>query len=236
LSDPTCGANDFGDVSSDGSSGCAWSAYLCPGYGDAIAALWTACAANDPTVISAYLAGGAYPTAAECASPNQTVAYAPPVVTDLQITSDCWLSMNPLTGTPSRDQQFTAFSGTTSLAGSNIVITESVTTSPGGSLATGIALDPATSETGGVFNDQKGLGFNQTGTVTLYQSFTVSVNGGTPYSVPIVLANGTTVPYLTFTMSATYNSFWSFLFGGKLNYNVVEYGQGKNQLPPCPSP
>lgn len=120
----------------------------------------------------------------------------------------------------------------TSLAGDNIVITESVTTSPGGSLATGIIGDPASSGSGGVFNDQKGLSATQRGTVTLYQSFTVSLNGGTPYPVPIVLANGTTVSYLTFTMSAVYGSLWNWVKGTK-NYDVAEYGQGKNQLPPC---
>jgi hypothetical protein len=110
-----------------------------------------------------------------------------------------------------------------------------VTLSPGGQLATNIIGNPASTGTGGVFNDQKGLSFNRLGTYTLYQSFTVSVNGGSPYSVPIVLANGTTVPYLTFTLSGTYSHPWSWVFG-KPNYDVVEYGQGKNQLPACSNP
>jgi len=78
LSDPTCGAGGlgFGD-GGYGSDGCAYSQYLCPGYASAIAALWTSCAANNPTVISAFAAGGAYPTAAECSAP-ETAAPPPP--------------------------------------------------------------------------------------------------------------------------------------------------------------
>jgi RHS repeat-associated protein len=170
----------------------------------------------------------------DCAPPEPPPPSPPPiVVTSVDITGDCWqLHNGMLLGAPSRDQTFTAFDGPTDLAGDNIVITEAVTTSPGGALATGIVLDPASSGSGGVFNDQKGLSANQRGTVTLYQSFTVSVNGGTPYAVPIVLANGTTVPYLTYTMSATYGSLLNW-FRGTKNYNVTEYGQGKNQLPQC---
>src|SRR5208282_5964185 len=57
----------------DNDDGCEWSAYLCTGYIDGIVALWTNCAANDPSVISAFAAGGAYPTAAECAAPTPPV-------------------------------------------------------------------------------------------------------------------------------------------------------------------
>jgi len=153
-------------------------------------------------------------------------------VTSVDVTKDCWLNYNPQTGAPSRETDFTAFDGSTDLAGENITITESVTWSVGGRLATGIIGDPDSSGTGGVFNDEKGLNMFQQGVYTVYQSFVVSVNGGAPYAVPIVLANGTTVPYLTVQLSGTYGSFWNWLFGKK-SYNVTVNGQGKSALQPC---
>ena len=210
--DPTCddGDDDSGDDDSgDGGSG--WN-YNYP------------CAENGYAEVP-----GEGCVAAAAAS---TTEASSTVVTSVDITGDCWQlhsSNLSLLGAPSRNQTFTAFDGTQNLAGQNIVITESVSTSVGGALATGVIGSPNSSGTGGVFNDQKGLSSTQSGTVTLYQSFTVSINGGTPYAIPIVLANGTTVQYLTYTMSSTFSHWWNFT----PNNNVVEYGQGKNQIPLC---
>jgi RHS repeat-associated protein len=157
----------------------------------------------------------------------------PPHVTSLDITLDCWqLHNQKLLGAPSRDTQFTAFQGTASLAGQNIVITESVTTSPGGSLATNLIGDPNSSEAGGVFDDQKGLAaWQPTGTYTLYQSFTVSMNGGPAVAVPILIG-GQLVPYITETLSSSYGTIRNWLRGVK-NYDVAINGKGKSTIPLC---
>jgi hypothetical protein len=169
----------------------------------------------------------------DCYAPGP-VAAAPAaalVVTSLHITSDCWLAYNPKTAPPSRDTTFVAFDGGSDLSGENIVITESVTTSPRGPLATNLISDPNSNGTGGVFNDQKGLSYWQAGTYTVYQSFMVSVNGGPAYSVP-VLFSGALDPALIVTLSGTYGSFSNW-WRGRKNYDVIVNGQGKNKLPAC---
>jgi hypothetical protein len=158
----------------------------------------------------------------------------PLVVTSLDVTADCWNSNNKKTNAPSRDTTFEAFDGSTGLAGDNIVITESVTwTSPSGPLATSLIANPNSSGTGGIFNDQKGLFSWQYGTYTVYQSFTVSVNGGPAYAVP-VLFGGVLNSSLTVTLSGTYGGLINWIRGRK-DYNVIVNGQGKGALPPCDS-
>ena len=146
---------------------------------------------------------------------------------------DCWLSVNPKTGAPSRETNFEAFDGDTPLGGLDIVITEAVTTKPGGPLATNWINDPGSSSPpNGIFEDEKGLRPNQWGPVTLYQSFTVSVDGGPAYSVPVVIGT-TSSSYLTVQCTWDYRGSIGRWFKGRKDYNVIVNGQGRDTIPTC---
>ena len=130
---------------------------------------------------------------------------APPVkVTSLHIVSDCWSSKpDPLTRAPTRETKFQAYNGDTLVSSDTIVITEDVSVEPYGTPATDIIGAPNSSNAGGTFEDQKGLHYWQSGPVTLYQSFSVSIDGGPAFNIP-VLMGGVLNPYLTVTFTWDY--------------------------------
>lgn len=108
-----------------------------------------------------------------------------------------------------------------------ITIEERVVTESG-VLATGVIDTPDSRGSGGVFNDEKGLWAHSLGPIKLYQSFTVSVDGGKFFNVPVDLgARGmrdTLGVYFTWNYPV---SFWS------KDYNVFVEGEGKEKLPTC---
>src|SRR5262249_53515012 len=92
--------------------------------------------------------------AAQGKNPEHYVKY-------LQLEKDCIMMNNPATGGPTRNRTYQAIGEDNSPIGATIQ--ESVTTA-NGRLATGIIGDPASISRTGVFNDQLGLSFLQTGT------------------------------------------------------------------------
>jgi hypothetical protein len=134
--------------------------------------------------------------------------------------------------------EFTAYDGTTSLAGNiNITIQENVTLSNGAS-ASGIISDTDSVGYDGVFQDEKGLSFAQTGSINLYQSFTVSIDGGPflPVAVSYSVGGqlwGTLGVYITRTWQGGIQG----LLHPRLNTNVFVTGApgdgGKSGIPLC---
>jgi hypothetical protein len=137
---------------------------------------------------------------------------------------------NPRTGVPSRDRTYRAIDEEGNAIGATI--TERVL-SPSGDLAS--VDNPVSSQGGGVFEDQVGLGFLQKGQASTYQYFVTTLPGGswTNVPTPVHTANGTFMVF-SIVASATYNA-----KGDKI-YNVTYNGDagmwnadGSPRLPIC---
>jgi hypothetical protein len=118
------------------------------------------------------IAAAAVVNAASAAAAGQSYNY----VAYLLLTDDCVTMSNPKTGAPSRDRTYQAYGNNGQPIGA--AISERVLTGAGG--LSSVTSNPTSSSNTGTFEDQMGLSFLQSGSVTLYQYFVTTV-AGTPW-------------------------------------------------------
>jgi hypothetical protein len=136
----------------------------------------------------------------------------------LKLVRDCVTLKNPKTGGPTRDRTYWAYDENNQRVVATIA--ERVLATAGG-LST-ITGDPTSSSDNGVYEDQVGLPFTLTGSVTQYQYFVTTLSGTPWVDVPTqVLSPAGANMVFSITMSHTSDGVYNVTYNGDSGMAVL---------------